>query len=221
LSRRGHTRSYQQIVESLNILSRSVIEIIPHTEGEARLSSPCLPSLVSVSRARLSEDPKAKWAVQFHPLVTGSIDKVTYRQFNYHLMMSHSSQLARWLHKQLVLKYNFADYTKVFQMYYSTIRRDSGLLEGYKRERGAIEVLGEAFDELRKRGVFHSYERKDKTGPRRKLMDVVYTIYPSAEFVHEAKAANKRQGDGQRSLGLGNSSCAKGGSPKGRVRTLW
>ena len=37
------------------------------------------------------------WAVQFHPLVTGSIDKVTYRQFNYDALMKHTSQLARWL----------------------------------------------------------------------------------------------------------------------------
>jgi hypothetical protein len=29
------------------------------------------------------EDPTAKWIVQFHPLVTQSIDSLTYRQFNY------------------------------------------------------------------------------------------------------------------------------------------
>jgi hypothetical protein len=30
--------------------------------------------------------------------------------------MSQSSQLARWLHQQLVLKYTFADHLKPFEM---------------------------------------------------------------------------------------------------------
>jgi hypothetical protein len=198
LKKRGHARSYQQLVEALNVLSHCIIEIIPHTEGEAKLTAPYLPSLAAVSRSQLNKDPNARWAVQFHPLVTGSIDKVTYRQFNYHLMMSHRTQLARWLHKQLVLKYTFADHLKPFEMRHSTISRDSGLLVGYSRCRDAIDALEAAFDELKARSVLHSCDRKDETGKRRKLIDVVFTLYPSFEFVRETKAANKRQGDGQR-----------------------
>jgi hypothetical protein len=103
MKKRGHARSYQQLVESLNILSGAVIEVIPHA-GDGVIKSAVIPVLVAVSKAKLSSDPKSKWMVQFHPLVTGSIDKVTYRQFNYSLMMSHRTQLARWLHQQLVLK---------------------------------------------------------------------------------------------------------------------
>ena len=95
MKKRGHARSYQQLVQALNILSHCVIDIIPLGEGEAQVTSACLASLAAVSRTQLRDDPKAKWAVQFHPLVTGSIDQVTYRQFNYHLMMSHSTQLTR------------------------------------------------------------------------------------------------------------------------------
>ena len=98
---------------ALNILAKSVIEIRAAGEkGEVVAISPYLPSLVAVSRHRLKDDPHAKWAVQFHPFVTDSIDKVTYRQFNYHLMMSHSTQLARWLNKQLAIKYTFAELSK-------------------------------------------------------------------------------------------------------------
>lgn len=46
-----------------------------------------------------------------HPLVTQSIDSLSYRQYNYHLMMSHSTQLARWLHKILSHSYVNASYT--------------------------------------------------------------------------------------------------------------
>lgn len=195
MKRRGHARSYQQLVESLDILSHSIIDIIPEGEGEAVLTSTYLPSLMAVSRKQLATDPKSKWAVQFHPMVTGSIDKVTYRQFNYHLMMSHPTQLARWLHQQLVLKYTFANHHAPFEMRYSTIKRDSGLLDGYTRDRDGIEAVHSVFEDLRKCAVIQGYERKDTTGPRNKLIDVVFTVRPSVDFIRETKAANRRQAD--------------------------
>ena len=130
--------------------------------------------------------------VQFHPLVTGSIDKVTYRQFNYDLMMSHTTQLARWLHKQLALKYTFASLTTPFEMRYTTIKRDSGLLEQYARPRDAIDALSQAFTELKKHGVLLGFDRKDITGLRNKLLDVTFTLTPSFDFVRDTKAGSKR-----------------------------
>ena len=133
----GHARSYQEIVLALNILSKSIIEIkTKGGKGELLAISPYLPSLVAVSKTKLKDDPKARWAVQFHPFVTDSIDKLTYRQFNYQVMMGHNTQLARWLHKYLVLKYTFADLAKPFRMHYATIKRDSGLLNGYMPAKG-------------------------------------------------------------------------------------
>lgn len=197
MKRRGHTRSYQEIVLALNVLSGSIIEITSDDTGEVLTRSAYLPSLAAVSRKKLRDDPKAKWAVQFHPLVTGSIDKVTYRQFNYHLMMSHSTQLARWLHQQLVLKYTFANHQTPFETRYSTIKRDSGLLDAYSRDRDAVDALKSAFDELRRRGVLLGYDRKDITGPRKKLMDAIFIARPSFDYIRETKAANKRQADAQ------------------------
>jgi hypothetical protein len=194
LAKRGHARSYQQIIMALNVLSGAIIEIELRDgeKGEALVKSPYLPSMVAVSRTRLRDDPDAKWMVQFHPFVTDSINQVTYRQFNYHLMMGHTTQLARWLHKQLVLKYTFADFSKPFEMRYSTIKRDSGLLSSYSRERAAIEALETSFKGLQAQKLLSSYERKDLTGPRKKLLDVAFKIWPSMEFIKEAKAANKR-----------------------------
>lgn len=200
LKRRGHSRSYQEIVMALDILSGAIIEIETKdtSRGEAIARSPYLPSLVAVSRKALEDDPKAKWAVQFHPMVTGSIDKVTYRQFNYHLMMSHSTQLARWLHKHLVLKFTFADHLKPFEVRYSTVKRDSGLLNGYARERAAIAALESAFEDLKTRDILATFDRMDVTGARKKLLDVVFKVWPSFEFVREVKASNKRLNDASR-----------------------
>jgi len=210
LKKRGHTRSYQEVRLALNILSKSIIEISAQDAGKGELLvvSAYLPSVVAVSKKRLEDDPEAKWTVHFHPLVTRSIDEVTYRQFNYNLMMQHSSQLARWLHKQLVIKYTFAELSKPFEMRYSTVKRDSGLLNSYARERAAIEALETAFADLRQRDVLSSCERKDVTGPRKKLLDVVFKVWPSLSFVREAKAANKRLADAHRvkAVGIGGRS---------------
>lgn len=215
LARRGHTRSYQEIVLALDILHKSNIEIAAQREDEqpafARTSESYLPHISVVSRNRLREDPKAKWLVRFHVLVAVSIDQLTYRQFNYHLMMSHTTQLARWLHKQLALKYTFAHYTAPFEMRYSTVKRDSGLLHNYARERDAIDALHKAFTELKEHKVLMEFSRKNVLGPRGKLLDAAFTLTPSFDFVADMKQSNKRVGDAQpqlaaKAVGLGRSS---------------
>ena len=194
LKRRGHTRSYQEIMLSLDILSLSIIDIRTSDDKEIKdiSRSSYFPGLAAVSKHRLAEDLEAKWVVQFHPLVTQAIDALTYRQFNYAQMMSYTTQLARWLHKQLSLKYTFASLSTVFEMRYSTIRRDSGLLEGYGLERKAIAALDAAFEEL-KGPVLMVVKKQETRGPRGKILEVLYTLTPSLEFVAQMKAANKRQ----------------------------
>jgi hypothetical protein len=202
LKKRGHARSYQQIILSLKILSGSVIELRA-TDGstsEAFTRSPYFPSITAVSRKKLLDDPHAKWVVQFHPLVTQSIDALTYRQFNYHQMMAHSTQLARWLHKQLSLKFTFASLTTTFEMRYSTVKRDSALLQNYTRERKAIEALDSAFAELKAGDVLLTVKKNEIRGARAKLEDVVYTLTPTPGFVAEIKAANKRQSQAEARL---------------------
>jgi hypothetical protein len=210
LRRRGHTRSYQEIVLGLNIMSGSLVEITERDEQgreQILIRSTYLPLLAAVSRGRLREDPKAKWMVQFHPLVTSSIDQVTYRQFNYHLMMSHSTQLARWLHKQLALKYTFASLADSFEMRYSTVKRDSGLLENYTRSRAAIDALHQAFSELQEHNVLLGFARENIIGPRGKLLDAVFTLTASMDFIRDTKAGSKRlalasHAGGQKPVGL-------------------
>jgi hypothetical protein len=64
------------------------------------------------------------------------------------------------------------------------------------------------------RGMLSSYERKDITGPRKKLLDVVFKIWPSLTFVREVKA---RQTDAKQKtlvVGIGGGS---GRNPVGPV----
>jgi hypothetical protein len=205
LKRRGHARSYQQIMLSLNILARSSIEILTTDGkgGEGFTISNYFPGMAAVSKQKLADDPHAKWVVHFHPLVTQSINALTYRQFNYAQMMGYKSQLARWLHKMLSIKYTQASLLTPFEMRYSTIKRDSALLEGYKnRERDAISALEDALNELlsQKDGVLMSITKQEVRGLRGKLMDVVYSLIPSPHFVAQIKAANKRRALSEESI---------------------
>ena len=135
--------------------------------------------------------------MQFHPLITDSIQKITYRQFNYKRLMNCRTQLARWLIGQLVLKYTQAALTNSFEMRHSTIKRDSALLSGYKQERQAIAALDGAWTEVKELGVLTSFKKNEQRGSRAKLEDVIYTLYPSPQFTAEQKAANRRQYDAQ------------------------
>lgn len=191
LKKQGHSRSYKQIVLSLQILANSIIRI--KTEGRTKrafIDSPYFRQLSCVSRADLDEDPSAKWYVDFHPLITQAISAIEYRQFNYALMMSHTTQLARWLNKYLVIKFTYAQIGKSFEIRFSTVKRDSGLLDGYGRNRKAMEALKKAFQELVVKNILLSFDIAKIIGPQCEVEDIVYTIFPTVQFSIEVKASN-------------------------------
>lgn len=200
LAQQGHSLRYDELVEGLDILSLSSIEIIAKgadgEEGFARATY--LTALAGVSRSDYEADREARWLAQFHPLVTRSIDEVTYRQFNYHRLMKCDAQLTRWLLCQLVLKYKQASMTDAFDMRFSTIKRDSALLNGYGRVRDAVAALDDAWEELKALGALRSIGKREHRGSRNKIEDVTYTIWAASDFAVEQKAANRRCNDAQR-----------------------
>jgi len=197
LEQQGHSLRYDELVEGLDILSLSAIEIVAtNADGEEAFArSTYLAALTGVKRKDYEADRDARWAAQFHPLVTQSIDQATYRQFNYQRLMRCDTQLARWLIGQLVLKYTQAALINSFDMRYSTIKRDSALLNGYARERDAVAALDAAWNELKTLGTLAVVKKAESRGARAKLEDVTYTLHPTREFVAEQKAANRRQVD--------------------------
>ena len=194
LEQQGHSLRYDELIEGLDILSLSTIEIVAtNADGEEAFArSTYLAALTGVKRKDYETDRDARWVAQFHPLVTQSIDQVTYRQFNYQRLMQCKTQLARWLIGQLVLKYTQAGLGNSFDMRFSTIKRDSALLNGYARERDAVAALEAAWDELIGLGALREVKKSEARGLRAKLQDVTYTLFPSLKFTAEQKAANRR-----------------------------
>lgn len=211
LESKGHSLRYDELIEALDVLSLSAIEIVSSDPNapEPFARSTYLPGLTGVRRVEYEADRTARWGVLFHPLVTSSIDQVTYRQFNYQRLMRCTTQLARWLLGQLVLKYTQAALTNSFEIRFSTIQRDSALLNGYKQQRQAVVALDDAWAELKTLGALHTIKKVEQRVARGKLEDVVYTIYPTQQFASEQKAANRRISDGksvvQRNANGGNS----------------
>ena len=223
LAAQGHALRYDELIEGLDILSLSSIEIEGDGDEEdityTRMNY--LSLLARVRKKDLAADPDAKWLVQFHPLITDSIQKITYRQFNYKRLMNCRTQLARWLIGQLVLKYTQAALTNSFEMRHSTIKRDSALLSGYKQERQAIAALDGAWTELKELGVLTSFKKNEQRGSRAKLEDVIYTLYPSPQFTAEQKAANRRQYDARPKTSRYNSKRSRPLSNPLKTRMVW
>ena len=70
-----------------------------------------------------------------------------------------------------------------------------GLLEAYDRTRDAIDKVEEALDEIKTRKILMSVTFREIRGPRKKLIDVVFTLLPTLEFIGDTKAASKRLND--------------------------
>lgn len=186
----GHSRSYSEIVRSLKILGKSNIELKGNTHFD---SSNYFTRLAGLNKWDLPDDQNAKWYVEFHPLVTASIHNLSYRQINYKQLMSHKTQLARWLQRYVVHKYTMASKTKPFEIRYSTIKRDSSMLNGYDLERQAIKACESSMEELISQKIATSVTQEKITGERGKIIDVVFTISPTKEFIAEVMAANARK----------------------------
>ena len=193
LAQRGHSKSYYEITMSLQILAKSIIEIHASDDSEDGFAaSAYLPALAGVNRKTFESNPDAKWVAQFHPLITQSIERINYRQYNYQQMMSNTSQLARWLNKLLINKYTYAELGNSFKLKYSTIKRDSALLNSYERNRDGIDAADKAFKELIKNHVVMEIDKQVELGIRNKILDAEYVILPTREFIKMTKAANKK-----------------------------
>jgi len=195
---RGHARPYQHIVQSLTIMQRSHIEIRcagAEDRKEWVLASSYLPSLGAATKDALAQTPDTRWVAQFHPLLTRSLDQLTYRQFNYITMMGLPTQLARWLYKQLSIKFTFASMLgNPFELRYSTIKRDSHMLN-YGRERDNQFEVDRALKELVECDMLREVQKRSILSAKGKVEDIVYLLYPTGNFIRAVKAANRRQQD--------------------------
>lgn len=200
LRARGHSRSLEQIKHSLLVMNECRLALFfQGNNKKAAYRGAIIPETVEVSRAEYLADPQAKWRVKLPFVYSQAVNSLQFRQFNYEVLMSMSSQLARWLHKLLSRRYTNASLTQPYQIKYSTIKRDSGLLVHSREDRNR-ETVRDALEELKAQDVV-LYFKVGKSAQNAR--DPLYELTPTGAFVSEVKAANKRQTENERRLYAG------------------
>jgi hypothetical protein len=213
LQARGKSRSIDEIKRSIEILSKSHISLYLDDTDDPVYSAPILSDVTRVTRQKYLSDPSMTWVARLPALISKSVNELTYRQFNYGVLMSLDTQLARWLHKRLSHSYINASAIDSYDILFSTIERDSGLLAftriikkknkktGVETQEAVpftsrkIETLEAALDELVRNSVLWGeggWERLEERRKGRKLVDILYRLRAHPDFVSEVKAANAR-----------------------------
>jgi hypothetical protein len=191
LKARGKTRSLAEIKRSIDILSTSVIRLYEEEDDTPVYTNPILTDVTRVTRQRYLADGSLTWVAKLPALISKSVNELTYRQFNYGVLMTLPTQLARWIHKRLSHNYINASHLDSYDILFSSIQRDSGLLT-YKRTRDNLRTLETAFEELVGQNVLHSWERLEERRAGRGIADVRYSIHAHSDFIRDVKAANAR-----------------------------
>jgi hypothetical protein len=196
LKQRGKTRSLDEIKTSLEILSRAVYEV-KFTGAPRKMiyTGQILNDMVRTTRQDYLHDPKTLWCARLPALVSKSVNELSYRQFNYGTLMSLSMQLARWFHKRLSHQYINAHVIHPYNILYTSIKRDSGLLS-HTRTSSNIETVDNSLAELKKANVLMDIKKDDRRQGQ-KITDVLYILTPTMDFTDEIKTANARQRDHQ------------------------
>jgi hypothetical protein len=195
LKRRGHAMHLHALVRSLTICRRAQVAIRKQGGGGRKvyMDSSIFPTLVIADRDDWQQNPKqTRCYVQFNPLITHSIQKLTYRQFNYETFMRLSHPLSRWLCKRLSHNYTQASLMEPFHIKLSTIVRDSCLANAKTLRHNAAHVRA-VLEELREHEVLLHFQETPQAGKRRRMEDALYLLTPHPRFVDEVKKANKRQ----------------------------
>jgi hypothetical protein len=199
LKARGKTRSLDEIKRSIDILRKTIVSLYIDDTDEPVYSAPILSDVTKVTREQYLSDSSLTWFARLPALVSKSVNDLTYRQFNYGVLMSLTSQLARWLHKRLSHNYTNASFLDPYEILFSSIQRDSGLLT-YTRTNDNLKALEAAFAELQASSVLYGWKRLEERREGRRIVDIKYSLQAHADFIKDVKAANARLKDSRSTL---------------------
>ena len=174
LKKTGHTMSYYQLTESLDILSSTTIEIAP-LHGKAIHKTHPLNSIIGVSQDDLKNDPASKWYVDFSAPVTEGMRFLKYRQYDYTVNMKLKKPLSRYIHKRMCLNYIQASMLDPYSISMQGLASNTGFLES-ARAYDNCRKIEESLKELIDSNVISFVERKEVRGKRKSLIDVHFTI---------------------------------------------
>lgn len=186
LLRTGHGYSITEIKLAIEIMSKAGLEIVSKEGNEISMTSNFF---TFVGKETKEMAGKERAVVIFHSLVTKSINTGTYRLFNYDKLMRMKMPLARWLHKRISHMFSQATINNPYQIKLSTIVRDSGM-KSYRTISERARQVEKALEELSENKIIFRFD-SDPDKEKNKILDVLYSLYVTEEFVADAKKANK------------------------------
>ncbi len=193
LKRVNHEYSYSEIKESLEILSKTNIEIKTQN-GKITFSSNMFETFGIIDgndkdKFFIDKDEREKkiiYFVRFNSLVSNSIKDGTWKILNYEQYMKYKFFLSRWLHKKISNMFMTKTIEIPYNIKLSTIIRDSGTTE-YESIRLNLPQVEKSLKEMVNIGSISKYESvkeydKDK---KNKIKDVLFLIYISDSFLKD------------------------------------
>ena len=187
LKSRGHGYNLNEIKEAIEICNKSIIDIMSKEGNQIELSTTIFPFVAKENKSEI--DGKQRYIVMFHTLVSKSLKDKTYRLYNYQKVMQYKMNLSRWIHKRMAHNYLQAHISNPYKIKMSTIIRDSGMKE-YKKKSDSIIQIEKSLSELKNHNILTHFET-DKQLSGRKILDALFSLFVSDEFVSDVKKANK------------------------------
>lgn len=186
LARRSRARNINEIKNAIAVMSKCTISI---TCNEREIwSGSILQDLITIDRASYVQKPESYHIARLPLLFSQSINNLNYRQFNYEKLMKCNEQLSRWFYKKLVNSFTQANYSNSYHLKYSSIE-SSALLQQASISKN-IQKISSALEELKNLNIIRHYSH-EYIKQNRKIIDILYSFFPSDQFIYEQKAANK------------------------------
>ena len=192
LQKMGHGYNINEIKESIEVCNNSILKITTTDGNEVSITSAIFP-FVAIETSDDIKNGKNKVVVMFHPLVTKSIDKNTYRLINYPKLMGYKKTLSRYMHKRISHHFTQAEDIKQYTIKMTNLVRDSGM-KVYERNSDMLKQIITCLDEMKEANTLSKYKiEKDIKG--RKILDATLSLTISDEFIAEIIKANKLKND--------------------------
>lgn len=183
LKKTGHSYTYVQIRQALQILNRVTIEFMSEKDEKSVAFHPI------ETLGFKNEDGETQTFVRFSSIVTEAINHGQFRLFNYDQVMRYKTVVARQFHKRLAMYFVQAGVDTSYSIKLSRIVADFGLTDLQYQSANWREIeIG--IKELVKNKVIERFEsRKIKES---EISDRMISLFPTAEFIREMKLANQK-----------------------------
>lgn len=201
LTSQGHGFKVVELKEALEVLNKATVNLACSKDRTLHgISSAVFSNYAYVYEDDDDSGRGSKVSVDYHPLATQAIVSLAFYPINYQRVMSMASPLARWLATRLSHRFRQATKTAFFdggsyQISLETILSESGIARA-SRLRDNVATVRQALVQMVKEDVLHSMRPYQEdltyasTKGRKKVVDVVWQLFPSRQFAQEIIQGN-------------------------------